>query len=384
VFTPPADGVYVVKVQDRFRSRGGPRFAYRLKIAPPPEPDFRLTLPLDAVSVLRGGPPPRDPKARPDPRAQAKLKIQLEARGGLKDAVVITAEGLPPGVTAKPLKMQPNQAQADLVFEADASAAIDAKTIKIIGTSGKLVRTANVAGPRGELMVDTVLLGVSLPTPFVIKGVYDMGFVPRGTTLKRKYKIERNGFEGPIEVSLADRQARHLQGVTGPTIVVPADKNEFMYEVFLPPWMETGRTSRTCVMGVGIIKDGGKDHVVSFSSVNQNEQLVAVVGPGELALELGKTSATAKPGGTIEIPVRIKRGLNIHGVVKLEAVVPPHLKGATSMPATIGPDAEAGSVSIRFARSAMGPFTQPLLIRATLVHQGRPIVAEASVDVQPE
>src|SRR5207248_9349014 len=42
-FTAPADAVYLVKVQDRFQSRGGPEFAYRLRVTQPTAADFRLT-----------------------------------------------------------------------------------------------------------------------------------------------------------------------------------------------------------------------------------------------------------------------------------------------------------------------------------------------------
>src|ERR1700757_3008104 len=96
--------------------------------------------------------------------------------------------------------------------------------------------------------VDSVLLAVALPTPFKIKGVFDVRWVARGTVHKRRYRIERGGFTGPLQIGLADHQARHLQGVMGPTIIVPAAASEFTYPVYLPPWMETGRTSRTCVM----------------------------------------------------------------------------------------------------------------------------------------
>src|SRR6266496_265354 len=47
LFTPPVDGTYTVKVQDRFHSRGGPEHSYRLRIAKPPMPDFRLSLASD-------------------------------------------------------------------------------------------------------------------------------------------------------------------------------------------------------------------------------------------------------------------------------------------------------------------------------------------------
>src|SRR5437588_13102794 len=160
-----------------------------------------------------------------------------------------------------------------------------------------------------------------MPSTFRNKGENDMGFAARSGPHKRVYKIERNGYDGPIDISLADRQARHLQGVEGPTITVPAGVSEFSYSAYLPPWMETGRTCRVCVMGVGVLKEpGGSEHRVSFSSVNQNEQLVAVVGPGKLALELPKTSFTVRRGESVPVTARVKRGLGIKGPITLELV----------------------------------------------------------------
>src|SRR5207248_1532912 len=142
-----------------------------------------------------------------------------------------------------------------------------------------------------------------------IKGHYDMRWAARGTVHQRRYRIERGGFTGAIQVMLADRQARHLQGVTGPTITVPAGVSEFTYPVYLPPWMETGRTSRTCVMGVGVIKDAdGSEQTVSFSSVQTTEQVVVVVEPGRLEVGVERSSLRVEPGKTVTVPVRISRG----------------------------------------------------------------------------
>jgi hypothetical protein len=382
LFAPPADGNYTVKVQDRFPSRGGPEFAYRLRIAKAPAPDFRLSLATDprtaaapdALTVPRGG--------------QAKLKINAERIGGFKEAIALTVDGLPRGVTVAPASVAPGQSSTELTFKADADAKIVPAHVRIHGAAkidGKDVRRlAMLKGPRGSFDIDDVLLMVALPTPFVIKGEYDMGFAARGSLHQRKYKIERNGYDGPLEVSLADRQARHLQGVNGPTIVVPAGVNEFTYAATLPPWMETGRTSRTCVMGVGVVKDkDGSEHRVSFSSVNQNEQIVAVVGPGQLALELERTSCAAAAGQSAAIPVRIKRGLNLSGDVKLELVAPPHIHGVSAEPLMIPASQERGQLRLRFDAKLDGPFNMPLTIRATLMHENRPIVAEQLIDVRP-
>jgi hypothetical protein len=212
-----------------------------------------------------------------------------------------------------------------------------------------------------------------------------MRWAARGTVHSRKYTIERNGYDGPIEVRLADRQARHLQGVTGPTVVVPAGATEFSYAVQLPPWMETGRTCRVCVLGIATVKDrDGSEHVVSFSSVQQNEQIVAVVEPCPLGIEVGRTSLLAQPGKTAEVPVRVMRGIKLKGAVKLELLVAGHIHGVTAEPAVIAADQERGTLTVRFAGKLQGPFNRAAIVRATLIEDGQPVVAEAVVDLLGE
>ena len=139
------------------------------------------------------------------------------------------------------------------------------------------------ASTEKSLRMDAVptYLSVGIPTPFKIVDEYVMTSAPRGEVYRRKYRVERDpGFAGPIEVRLADRQARRLQGVTGPVLVVPTDKSEFEYPAYLPPWMELGRTCRVCVMAVGKVRDAdGTEHSVAFSSVGQNQQMIVVAVP---------------------------------------------------------------------------------------------------------
>jgi hypothetical protein len=381
-FTAPADGTYFIEVRDRFRSRGGPDYAYRLR-ATRPAPDFRLALqtdarqtaPADAVSLPRSG--------------QAKLKLAVERLGGFKEPIALSIAGLPEGVTFTPPTIAANQATIDLTFKADTKAAIRPARLTIQGSAkiGKepVLRTAQLAQGRGAAPVDTVLLAVALPTPFKIKGEYDMGFASRGSTHKRRYTIEREGFDGPIEILLADRQARHLQGVTASPLVLPAGANEFTYEVTLPPWMETGRTSRACVMGVATLREpDGSEHRVSFSSINPNEQFIAVVGPGRLSLATEQTVLVAPPGQMVALPVQIRRGPGLQGDVKIELIVPAHIRGVTAEPVVIAAGQERGVLTLHFAQPLSGPFNMPLVVRASLVVGGAVAFAEAKVDIEPE
>jgi hypothetical protein len=362
-FTAPADGEYTVRVAERFRNRGGPAFAYRLRLTPPPPPGFKLQLAADAVTVPRGG--------------QAKLKVTAERLGGFAEAIPLTVEGLPVGVKANPATIAAKQNAADIVLVADKGAAVDAARITVRGAD----HTATFGGARGQPETDAVLLAVALPAPFKVVGDYDMRWASRGTVYKRKYKIERNGFDGPIEVSLADRQARHLQGVTGPTITVPADASEFEYPVQLPPWMETGRTCRVCVQAVGVVKEGDKSYTVSFSAVGQNDQMIAVVETGRLGVEAEKASLSAPRGGSSTLAVKVARGKDLTGPVKVELVLPEHVRGVKVEPVVIAADQTRGTLTLKFDRDTLGPFNMPLVIRATLTDASGPVVAESKVEI---
>src|SRR5262249_45618479 len=135
----------------------------------------------------------------------------------------------------------------------------------------RVTQTATLATQPGVPPCDSCLFAVTLRTPFKIVGDYDMRWAPRGSVHRRAYRLERNGYDGPVEITLADRQARHLQGVTGPALTVPACATEFTYAIQLAPWMETGRTCRVCVMGSAVLRDAdGTEHTVSYTSTAVN------------------------------------------------------------------------------------------------------------------
>jgi hypothetical protein len=373
-FAAPADGTYHVRVAERFRHRGGPEFAYRLRIAPPSnKPDFRLSIGTDAISPGRKG--------------ELKWQISAERLGGFKEPIALAVEGLPAGVSAASATIPAGQPVGAIQLKVDATARIGASRLTVRGSARigdqVVTRTAILRGARGEPDIDSVLLAVALPTPFKVVGDYDMRWAARGTVHKRKYRIERDGYDGPIAVMLADHQARHLQGVSGPTITVPAGATEFEYPVTLPPWMEMGRTSRTCVMAVARIKDGDREHVVSFTSVNQNEQVVAVVGPDPLGIETGRGSITAEPGKAVNVEVTVSRGKDHEGPVKVELVAPEHMRFVSADPVEVPAGRDKAVLALRFAADARGPYNMPLTIRGTLLHKGEPVVGEAHLAIRP-
>ena len=61
-------------------------------------------------------------------------------------------------------------------------------------------------------------------------------------------------------------------------------------------------------MATGVVREpDGTEHEVSFSNPKTEIQVVAVIGPGRLGLEVGRASVAVAPERTLAIPVRIAR-----------------------------------------------------------------------------
>jgi len=376
-FTTPADGTFTVRISEKYRGRGGPNFVYRLRITNAIEvadqPGFRLTLPTDTFTVTRGG--------------TLKLKVTAERAGGFAGPIVVSIPNLPKGITASSVNIPRNQNAADLTLTAANDAVIATHPLRIQGNGIASVLTrieGNCVVPETKFLPESseVALTIGFPTPFKLVDQYVMTSAPRGEVYRRKFKVDRAGFDGPIEVQLADKQARHLQGVNGPVMTLKPGETDFAYPAFLPPWMELGRTCRVCVMATAKVKDpvDGREHTVSFSSTEQNQQMIVVVTPGRLDMSLDRTSLRAEPGSEMRLPVRITRGKNLAGSAKIEAVLPEHWKGVTVEPLILGADAEVGELVLKFAKDC-GPFNTPLVIRATVETKETPVTAEAKVEV---
>ena len=152
----------------------------------------------------------------------------------------------------------------------------------------------------------------------------------------------------------------------------------------LPPWMEIGRTSRTCILAIGVIRDGGVEHTVGYSSEEQNEQIIAVVETGRLGLEIDRQSLAAVPGRAATLTVRLSRGKGLTGPVKLELIRPEHMKGIHAEPRVVEADQSQATFTLHFDAEKLGPFNMPVVLRATLSGAAGPAIAETKVEIVPE
>ena len=252
---------------------------------------------------------------------------------------------------------------------------------KIAGKAA--VRKAEFASDPGDPAIDRVAVAVAVPTSFSFKTVYDVAYVPRGSVRVKQFKLERNGYAGPLTVELADRQVRHLQGVSGSTLVVPAGADRFDYAVTLAPFMELLRTSRVCLMATGVIvdKDGSK-HEVIYTSQAPDAQVVTLVSPPRLDISLETSSLRAEPGGEAVVDISVRRAAGLAGSIRVELVCPPHITGVSAAVVTVSPGSSSTKLVLRFASGTLGPFNMPLAIRATtLDERGDPVTAETPISL---
>lgn len=388
-FRTPADGIYYIRIEDRFASRGGSTFAYRLRVALA-QPDFRLTFTADAVSLLRTVDHPVDPLEKRG-AAPAAIKVDVQRLGGFDGPVNLSLDGLPPGVTAANTTIAARQLTAQVKLSAAPTTTIAAVHVRVRGTAeigGKSVARAavlsNAPGQSPADPVDNVLLAVAMPTPFKAIGEYEHPFVPCGSSYHRHYQLDRGGFDGPITVRLADSQIRHLQGVHAPTMVIPPGADSFDYQVALAPEMELGRTSRAVIMLTAVVKDfDGSEHVVSFSNGDSNNQFVCVATAPLLIVGLDETTLLARAGQTEDLPVHVNRAPALLGQpVKIELLTPPQLHQVQADPITLAPSESQGILRIRFGPHP-GPFTLPATLRATAPGPIDPSIAEVRIELVP-
>ena len=136
-------------------------------------------------------------------------------------------------------------------------------------------------------------------------------------------------------------------------------------------------------MVVGETADAdGSRHKLSFTSLNQNEQIVALVDPGQLSLEADRRSIRETPGESAAISIKVGRGQGVNVPVRVELVVPAHIRGVTAEPLTLPAEQATGTVTLKFSADHPGPFNMPLLLRATAMKsENDPVVAEAKIEV---
>ncbi|MCS6866620.1 MAG: PPC domain-containing protein [Gemmataceae bacterium] len=214
IFTPPADGDFIIRVRD-LNNKGGDGFAYYLQCTPA-NPDF--TLKCDPAKAMIG------------PGSRTAWFVHVTRTNGFTGPVKVEVEGLPAGVRVNPLTIPANMTQGLLVVSADRDAPRDAAVVKVVGTAETtdhnqppvvLQRTAIPVeeiyipgGGRGRFDVGLMAVAVTEPSDLL-----EVKVRPTRITLKpgEEVKIDVEVVRNPRydKAITLDVQLRHLGQVFG-------------------------------------------------------------------------------------------------------------------------------------------------------------------------
>ncbi len=215
---------YHVVVQDRY-SRGGPRYQYVLTIRKP-VPDF------DVASIHGENPGPSGVNVWAG--GAVFVDVIAHRHHGFTGQILLTAEGLPPGVHAAPTSLF-NTDRTTVVFWAEENAPVGASAVKIMATAninGQVVkhevrshtRVWADANPGSSQPMRELVVGVREKAPYLVKLEPDRVTVEAGKEVQVKLQVTRYwpdfkdkitviplAFPGPIQM---------------PTVEIPAGANE--------------------------------------------------------------------------------------------------------------------------------------------------------------
>ena len=211
----PEDGTYRIRLRDRYGdTRGDPRLSYRLSVRPP-KADFSLVV-FDAFPSADGKAPATSGAVSLRKGGSYELAVYAYRRDGHTEAIQLTAENLPAGITCRPSVIGPGQTTAKLVLTAAIDAAEQLAPISIVGQSGSaetaIKHAAQVATlihdpinglPRTARLTESLVAGVMKDEqPFSIVVDAMNAEFSQDQQLLIPVRIEkRNGFDGKVDLS---------------------------------------------------------------------------------------------------------------------------------------------------------------------------------------
>ena len=258
-FTAPADGEYVIKVEDD-RGQGGADCVYRVEMQPetdavltyvPLEPENQFTPQArQAINVAAGN------------RYNTSISI-FNTNRAFSGEMELVAIGLPEGVTMHAPKITTANPRVPVVFEAADGAPLAGKMVDIVvrptgdasaslASGFRQIVAMNAYGNNDyylHTVVDRLAVAVTEPAPFTVELENPKSALVQNGEMQLKFRVIRNaGFDGPVTVSMEWRP----NGVTGATpVLVKPDQTEGIYLLSAARNASPGTSfvALTCVSG---------------------------------------------------------------------------------------------------------------------------------------
>lgn len=392
--TAAADGEYFVRVGSRLSETAwGQRHFYRLQVAPP-RPRF------EAVALVGDLYRPSGlliPKG-----ALGTAVVGIFREDGFDGEVTVTAEGLPPHVTATPLVISPGATSGRMVFQAQVQASSEPSAFRLVAkgmANGQQVTRPVV--PAGYVWPvnannnnivpparahQALFLACVDPLPFSLIAALDKPALVQGDKGQVKVTVKRAVPEPkyPVNVQTLDLPANFVNN--NQAVAVAPDKSEGILNITVPATMAPG-PQVILVRGqaaVPFAKDPMAKQKPNTSTVAWATPVVLQVLPKSLAsLQLSAPQVPVKVGQSADLLVKVSRQNGFGGPFQVDLIVPP--AAATGL--MVGPVAcPAGATEIRIPIRIM-PGTKPgarndLVVKLTGTWPGgQPIPVEAKFSV---
>jgi hypothetical protein len=400
-FVAPADGDYQIMVSSRDAFvQAGPRHCYQLRISPP-QPDFRLVT-MPAPSVF----PPINIDSLPDApvigqNGNQAIQVLVWRRDGFNSDILLTAKGLPEGVTVVPQVLPAGQKQTYLVLNAAENAPAWAGAVQIIGTATvkgkKLVREARAATitwrvpqiniPAISRLDRALVLAVRDKAPFSLVAAKERYSAFPGGRINVKLKLTRNhpGMGGNIQLASLSIPP----GLTfNPTNLGPMKQDSgggADYNVVLNVKPNAAPGLFTVVLRGqtqgGMVKGKGKGRPPIGTVFQVSTPITVTILPKQLAkLTVSPQTLKATPGKETTLLVKVARIYDFQGPFKIELILPASVKGIQAASTEIKAGENDAKLILRTPPGTpQGNHT--VTIRATAQFQGHPVVHEARVNI---
>lgn len=412
-FTAPADGKYLVAVSCREATfLTGPATTYRLRVGPP-RPDFRVVTKHWSKSYQTGSAGRQG--------GNEAFEVFVHRTDGFNEAVTVTAEGLPKGVTAKPVVIGPGAKWGVLVLDISPSAAAFTGTITVKATATtpddkKLVREGRPAAVVwGVQQGQNIPVLARLTQSHVLavrpeKAFFTITASPATATLKPAGGKEAKA-SGPLVVKQGDKITLPVKaawlGEDKPNITLAAEpmvQNQQTAPINVQPGTQPTKdkpegtvnldVKTNAVPGVYTIVIRG-DAQVPFvrdpmnKGAKTNLPAVAFTHPVEVTViptAVAKVNAGQLPNNTLkigtpaELTVKVDRQYDYTGKFKVTYVPPKGVSGVTAEEVTIPAGKDEAKLVFEAADAAKPGAVNGGLIVVTAVYDKHTITHEAKVN----
>jgi hypothetical protein len=322
--------------------QGGTEALYRLSVQTT-RPDFSLTAAADFVNVVQG--------------ARGELDLRVDRQGGLVEPIDLKIEGLPEGVRIEPAQIPAGQEVIKLAFIAiddtrpgdallmiTASAKAGGETISRVATAAHLGR--DVEGVSlGAPTVDHVQLTVRHKQVFRLFCSEAYQYANRGTVYPYLMEVERmNGFDGPIQLEMGDRQIMDLDGVEIVNSEFPAGTSQIMLPLYMPESMHINVQPHSNIYAQGYVVFQDKwGQQQSMLQVSEMRCMIRPL-PTVAKLRAREKSLAVRAGETRTCTLHLDRTTNFSGALRVELIEPP--PGVHMAPVIIPADQSAAVATI--------------------------------------